>query len=228
MRASIVICAWAALLAGCATNYQSKLDDLTWGPEVEGDYEVVWERARFVVAKEYPEGLDPDLTIERDGDLWTVWQYRMSQWNRKGTRERARIRIEPGEEEGKVRVGVGVFRQINNNIENPTVVAEAKWVKGQRNVEREQYLYDRIAASWRKFEASEYWEETHRDERRTGLRPDILDRNQDVDLEGYGAMKRGDDTNPAVAGDPGHDRDSAAEKRRKEIEEAILTGERSE
>lgn len=177
----------ALLLAGACKNTDGKLENLAWGAEVKGEYADVLERAVFVLRKEYPKGLDPDRTRQDEGDLWTVWDYRVSTWYRETKRSRARVKIEDlgG---GKVRVGVAVVEQLNDNIENPSVIEEARWVKTQRDADAEQRIEQRIAQRYLELKPSEYFEEKHREEPRRDLRPDLVDRSRDVNLEEAGEI----------------------------------------
>lgn len=179
---------WASLalvsVIGCADTAKMIDDDdeLAWGEPIEDDYAAVVDRARAVVTRKFPLGLDPDRTREEKGDIWTVWRYDKSVLYRKTTRRRARVKVE-SVGEGKVRIGVAVVEQINDNIDNPTVIEEAKWVRRHRLPEQETLLRESIEQTWRKFEASAQWKEKNRTERRTGLRPDLVDSTNDVTLE---------------------------------------------
>jgi len=169
---------------GCAdtANMIDEDEELSWGPPIEDDYSAVIDRACAVVTRKFPLGLDPDRTKEEQGDIWTVWRYDKSVLYRQTTRRRARVKVE-SMGQGMVRVGVAVVEQINDNIDNPTVIEEAKWVRKHRLPEQETLLRESIEQSWRKFEASAQWKEKNRSERRTGLRPDLVDETGDVTLE---------------------------------------------
>jgi len=171
---------------GCAdtANMIDDDDELSWGQPIEGDFPTVLDRARGVVLNEFPLGFDPDRTKQEDGDLWTVWRIDESVFYRGTVRRRVRVKVADAGA-GKVRVGVAMVQQINDNIDNPTVVAEAKWVRKQRLPEEELRIRDRIEQSWRHFEPSAQWKEKHRDERRKGLRPDLVDATEDVTLEDH-------------------------------------------
>jgi len=170
----------AVILFGCA-NTMGKLEDLSWGAPMDGDYLEYVERARQITLKQFPKGLDPDLTDEERGDFWTVWHYAPSMWYRETTRSRAHVKVEDlgG---GKVRVGVAVVKQLNDNIDNPHDINEARWVATQRDQQRAQIMEETIARRYLDAEPSEYWKERNRDERRTTMREDLIDRSKDVDL----------------------------------------------
>ena len=175
-----------SFLSGCG-NTASMIDsdkDLSWGAPFEDDYPSVVDRARGTMMREFPLGLDPDRSLEDEGDLWSIWRIDKSVMYRKTTRRRAHVKImDMGE--GKVRVGVGIVQQLNDNIDNTMVVDEAKWVRKQRLPEDETLLRERIEQPWRKFEASASWKEKHRGSRRKGLRPDLVDQTSDVTLEDH-------------------------------------------
>jgi len=174
------------LLVGCQSTdgMLEKNEDLSWGQPFEGDFDAVVHRAQTKLMQKFPLGLDPDRTNEKEGDLWTVWRYDISVMYRETTRNRARVQVEDLGE-GKVRVGVAVMQQLNDNIDNPSVIDEAKWVRKHRVPDQEETLRAGIEQSWRRFEASTTWKEKHRTEKRKGLRPDLVDRADDVTLEDY-------------------------------------------
>ena len=179
------------VLVGCQST-DGMLDDdkdLNWGQPFEGDFDATVFRARSKLLKRFPLGIDPDRSNEEAGDLWSVWRYDISVMYRETTRNRARVKVEDMGE-GKVRVGVAVMQQLNDNIDNPSVVDEAKWVRKQRRPEEEETLRASIEASWDRFEASTTWKEKNRKEKRKGLRPDLVDRADDVTLEDYKSKTR--------------------------------------
>jgi len=169
-----------ATLVGCG-NTAGMLRDVRWGNEFDGDFEDVRERAAQVIAKHYPRGLDPDQSDPDSGDFYTVWHHEVSMWNRETNRSRARVVVEPRGED-RVRVGVAVVKQINNNIDNPHDIDDAIWVRKQRNTEMEEILESTIARRYLAAKPSETFEEKHRFRERAGLRKDIIDRSRDVDL----------------------------------------------
>jgi len=182
MRALAIPILLLAFSAGC-DRATGKLEDLSYGSEFEGDYEAVMERAVFVLKKHYRYGLDPDLSDQKAGELWTVWDYRMSSWYRDSQRERAHIKIEKLED-GRLRIGVAVVHQTNDNIDNPGVKEEARWVRSTRNAEKGVALEQEIVRRYvKEFTTSKHFEEKYRTEKRKGMREDILDRNKDVNLE---------------------------------------------
>jgi len=187
MRALLSILPLAVLLlVGCQSTdgMLDKNDELSWGQPFEGDFDAVVYRARAKLLQKFPLGLDPDRSNEETGDLWTVWRYDISVMYRETTRNRARVQVEDLGE-GKVRVGVGVMQQLNDNIDNPSVIDEAKWVRKQRPPDQEATLRAGIEQSWDRFEASTTWKEKNRPEKRKGMRPDLVDRADDVTLEDY-------------------------------------------
>ncbi|MHC4548939.1 MAG: hypothetical protein ACYTEZ_09185 [Planctomycetota bacterium] len=180
-----------ASLAGCV-NTDRRLQDLTWGQEIDGDYDQMVARARWVLEKQFPNGLDPDRTNEEEGDFWTVWDHKISVLYRKTQRRRAHLKVEDAGE-GKVRIGVAVITQLNDNIDNPHSIEEARWVKTQRDQEWAKRIEDQIARRYLAAKPSEAWKEKHRETKRKTLRPDLVDRHQDVDLEEEDEVK---DTKP--------------------------------
>ncbi len=180
MRALIASLALVVFLAGCETT-ERRLKEVSWGEEFDGDYIETLERAKFIMRRVFPRGFDPDKTDESAGELWTIWHMKKSVLYRGSVRERARCRVEDLGD-GKVRVGVSIVVQKNDNIENPAIMSEARWVKPARDPEREQRIEERIAKRYSKLKASEYWEERHRTKRRGTLRKDLIDRYKDVDL----------------------------------------------
>jgi hypothetical protein len=84
--------------------------------------------------------------------------------------------------DGQIRVGVAVVRQLNDNIDNPDSIDEAKWIRTTRDEEAAGLLVSAILMRQLEAEPSDYWKETHRTERRTEPRQDIIDRSKDVDL----------------------------------------------
>ncbi|MHC4938607.1 MAG: hypothetical protein ACYTHK_06530 [Planctomycetota bacterium] len=186
MMRALAVFAPLVLFVGCGNTAKMIDDDdeLTWGTPFEDDYAAVVDRARGVVSRDFPLGLDPDRTKEEQGDFWSIWRVDQSVLYRKTTRRRARVKVQDIGE-GKVRVGVAIVEQINDNIDNPTVIEEAKWVRKHRLPEEESMMLERIAAPWRKFEASAQYKERHRKTRRKGLRPDLVDATSDVTLEDH-------------------------------------------
>lgn len=179
MRAMLILGA-AVVFCGCA-NTAGKLDDLSWSAPVKSDYETMVDRARQMTLRRYPKGLDPDKTEEAKGDLYTVWNYSMCPEYFKSTRRTAHVKVEEMGS-GKVRVGVAVVKQLNDNIDNPDSIEEAMWIRTERDDEAAKLLVSSILMRQLEAEPSEYWKETHRTERRTEPRQDIIDRSKDVDL----------------------------------------------
>jgi len=171
-----------AVFAGCDRTGVKTLDELSWGPPVEASAEDMKQRAIFVLIREFKLGLDPDRTDEKEGEFWTVWEYKMSPLYMKSKRARAHVKIEEVEE-GKIRIGVSVVEQRNDNIDNPNLVEEARWVQTKRDGDRASRIEQNIARRYLKVKPSKYWEEKHRDTPRTSMRPDLVDKNKDVDLE---------------------------------------------
>lgn len=189
MRALLFLLAFvpvSGVLVGCADTRHMMEDDedLSWGPAIEGDFEVVVSRARTMVIREYPLGLDPDLSKEDEGDFWSIWRIDQSVMYRSTVRRRVRVKVQDVGQ-GKVRIGVAIVEQINDNIDEPSSLVKAKWVRKHRLPEEEGMLRARIEQTWRKFEASAKWKEKNRSTRRKGLRPDLVDQADDVVLEDY-------------------------------------------
>ena len=200
MRAIPILFVLALLaVVGACKSPDRLVEDLSYGAPFEADYEETNERARFVLSKVYPKGLDPDKTNADEGDYYTVWHYQKSAFYRKSTREKAHVKVEDLGD-GMVRLGVSVVQQLNDNIDNPTSIDEAKWVSGQRNAEVEGNLERRIAKRYTQFEVSAYYKEKNRDKKRKGLRPDLIERYEDVDLEEAGEIDKYGE-NPAGFGD---------------------------
>jgi len=192
MRAVRTIFPLAVLFLVACQSTDGMLDkdkDLNWGQPFEGDFDAVVYRARSKILKKFPLGIDLDRSKEDDGDLWSVWRYDISVMYRETTRNRARVKVEDLGE-GKVRVGVAVMQQLNDNIDNPSVIDEAKWVRKHRDPEQEETLRSSIEQSWNRFEASTTWKEKNRTEKRKGLRPDLVERANDVTLEDYKSKTR--------------------------------------
>jgi len=168
MRAVRTIFPLAVLFLVACQSTDGMLDkdkDLNWGQPFEGDFDAVVYRARSKILKKFPLGIDLDRSKEDDGDLWSVWRYDISVMYRETTRNRARVKVEDLGE-GKVRVGVAVMQQLNDNIDNPSVIDEAKWVRKHRDPEQEETLRSSIEQSWNRFEASTTWKEKNRTEKR--------------------------------------------------------------
>jgi hypothetical protein len=180
MRA-IVIFLGAAALAACS-SVEGKLSDLSWGPPVQSDYEGMVMRARQMTLKRYPKGFDPDKTDEAKGDLYTVWNYEISHEYFKTTRRRARVKVEDMGG-GKVRVGVAVVSQLNDNIDNPSIIDEARWIRTTRDDEAAGLLVSSILLRQLEAEPSEYWKDKHRTEPSDKPRQDLIDRSKDVNLD---------------------------------------------
>lgn len=180
MRAILILCA-AAAFAGCA-NVEGKLSDLSWGPPVKSDYELMVERAKQMTLRRFPKGLDPDKTNEARGDLFTVWNYDISHEYFKTTRRRAHVKVEDMGS-GQVRVGVAVVTQLNDNIDNPSIIEEARWIRTTRDEQAAGLLASAIMLRQLEAEPSEYWKEKHRTERRDTPREDLIDRSKDVNLD---------------------------------------------
>ncbi len=180
MRAILILCA-AAALCGCH-NIDGKLDDVSWGAPVQSDYQSMVERARAMTLRRYPKGLDPDKTNEEKGDFFTVWDYKVAVTYRDTTRSKAHVKVEDLGK-GKVRVGAAVVKQINDNIDNPHDINEARWMGTARDDEAAALLVSSILVRHLEAEPSEYWKEKNRTERRTTPREDLIDRSKDVDLD---------------------------------------------
>jgi hypothetical protein len=216
----------AVLLAACETS-ERKLKDVSYGETIEGEYDFVLERAKFVVLKHFPKGFDPDKTIEEKGDFWTVWHVKTSMMYRGTTRERGHLVVEDLGD-NKVRVGVSVVRQINDNIDNPHLVDEARWVRSHRDPEMEARMEAQIARRYLESEPSEQWKVRQSGEKSPTIRDDLIDRYDDVDLESGTRLGYEEEGQPDSLGrerfygdDPDHAwKDKYGfEKRQKELEE---------
>lgn len=199
MRAIAIISLLVLAALPACDSSTSKLKDVSWGGEFDGDYQAVLDRTRYVLAKQFPLGLDPDLSSEEAGEFWTVWHYHMSAWYRESKRVRAHIKVEDAGS-GKVRLGVAVVSQLNDNIDNPSIKEEARWVRTSRDPEWASRLENSIARRYLKVEPSKYWEEKHLPKKRETMREDILDRNKDVDLEELERPDRPDKQPPKTTG----------------------------
>lgn len=188
MRATCILV--FAAFAACQ-NVEQKLADLVYGQDYKADYAMIVERARFVLEREFRAGLDPDLTNEEAGDFWTLWDYKTSMWYRETTRRRAHVKVEDAGD-GMVRVGASVVTQINDNIDNPHSIEDARWVKTTLDSDWASRIEAKISRRYLEAEPSEAWKEKHREKKRKGLRPDLVERYRDVDL----GEKEAEDTTP--------------------------------
>ncbi len=189
MRATCIL----LFAAFCACqNVDKKLNDLVWGQDYEADYEMIVARAKHILDREFQAGLDPGRTKEEEGDFYTLWDYKTSMWYRKTTRRKAHVKVEDAGD-GMVRVGVAVVTQINDNMDNPHSIEDARWVRTTPDAEWAQRIEDQIGRRYLDAEPSEAWKEKHREQKRKGLRPDLVDRYRDVDL---GEKEAGDTPPP--------------------------------
>jgi hypothetical protein len=140
------------------------------------------ERARQMTLRRFPKGFDPDKTDEEKGDFYTVWDYKVAVTYRDTTRSKAHVKVEDMGD-GKVRVGAAVVKQINDNIDNPHDINEARWMGTKRDEEAAALLVKSILVRHLEAEPSEYWKEKNRTEKRTTPREDLIDRSKDVDLD---------------------------------------------
>jgi len=177
MRASLLL---LPLLAVACANVEGKLDDVTYGRAFDADFDETVQRARMVLLREFPTGLDPDVSNEEAGDLWTIWNYRVSVWYRGTTRWRAHVKVEHAGP-GKVRLGVSVVKQLNDNIDNPHDINEARWVRTQRDPETSKRLEDAIARRYLDVKPSEHFEEKYSGDE-AALNKALINRSADVDL----------------------------------------------
>ena len=180
MRATKLLLLLAALVSCDSSN--SKLQDLAWGRAVETDYADLLARTRFVLLRRFELGFDPDRTKEEDGEFWTVWHYRMAAGFLDSKRIRAHVKVDDLGD-GQARIGVSVVSQLNENIDNPSVKEEARWTHTQADVALAARIEATIMRRYLKVEGSKQWQERHRTTRRGSMRPDILDRNRDVNPE---------------------------------------------
>lgn len=192
------------LLAACGST-EGKLQDLQWGQEYEADYQATLERARLVLLKEFPKGLDPDRSNEEGGEFWTVWRYDKSEFYRSTQRARCRCKVEKVGE-NRVRVGVAVVSEINENIDNPSVIDEARWVNMTRNPDWEARIEQRILQRYAAFKPSQAYAERTAPEKSKTPRPDIADRYKDVDLENAGKIDPNREPIRVTGNDPGKEK----------------------
>jgi len=171
-------------LAGCTST--PDFDKLQWGEPVKGDYGEAVERAKRSLQRNFRH-LDPDRTQEAQGDLWSLWHADRGEFNRSTFRRRGRVRVERIGDD-RFRVGVSVFQQLSDNIENPSSVQEARWVKTTRLFDREDLMRREIEARYREFRPSERYLNRKDAETDTTPRPDLIDRYKDVELEGAGTI----------------------------------------
>ena len=182
MRAILCLLPLAALMLGGCQGTEKKLKDVSFGPSFEADYLEVLDNTRHALRKEFPRGLDPDRSDEDAGIFWTIWHYKKSVWYRGTTRQKAHVVVEDLGD-GQVRIGVSVVQQLNDDIDNPSIIEEARWTNAQQDHETAQRIENRIAKRYLRVKPSKTWEEKHRDKPSGTLRSDIIDRNRDVDLE---------------------------------------------
>lgn len=169
-------------LAACETT-EKHLKEVSWGDSFSGDFDRVVDRARMITLQEFPRGLDPDKDDSK-GEFWTVFHYSPDPFYRNTRRTRARVVVEK-QAGDRVRVGVAITYEINDNIDNPSNIDEARWVKPTRDGEREARMEARIAQRYKEFQPSEAYREKQKppEERGKAMRDDIVDRNKDVNLE---------------------------------------------
>jgi len=85
---------------------------------------------RDVLGEEFPDGLDDQKTDESEGVLWTKWHYKMRQWYRESRRTRAIVRVSKTSSETERPYTIEVFLEINDNIDDPSSIEKARWVRG--------------------------------------------------------------------------------------------------
>ena len=204
MRATFLCSLFVAMAAflGCDRS-SGKLDELDWGRPFDADFDVLVARASYILQRRFELGFDPDLTDEKKGEFMTVWHYRMATYYRDSKRNKAHVTIEDVGE-GQCRIGVSVVTQLNDNIDNPSVKEEARWVSTTRDVEWASRLEATIARRYIKVQPSELWKEKHSDTKRGTMRPDILDRNKDVNLEELNDPNAPGKEAPATTGTDAH------------------------
>jgi len=208
------------LAAGCA-NTEKKLKEVSWSKEFPGEYDAVVAQAKYVLRRRFPKGFDPDRTHEEKGDFWTIWHYYKSTMYWSGTRARAHVVVEKVGD-GTCRIGVAVVRQRNADIDNPSIMKEARWIKTERDDDLASLIERAIARRYLAVEPSKTWKEKHRVVRRKTLRDDLVDRYRDVDLEGEGVDKaEHSKTLPSITGrkDVWDPTDPLGRKKKREEEE---------
>lgn len=174
----------ALALGACASS--PKLEDLAWGEPVAGEYEAAVARARRAVVFHFRH-LDPDRTREAEGDLWSLWRFDRGEFNRSSFRRCGRVRVERVGDD-KFRVGVAVFQQLSDNIENPGSEEEARWVRTTRRTDLEEEIRRAVEARYRDFAPSEDYERRRSEVDAKTPRQDLIDRYEDVDLEEAGKI----------------------------------------
>ena len=122
------------------------------------------------------------MTNESAGDLWTIWHNYRAMHYRGTVRRRAHVKVEDLGE-GKVRIGVAVVQQVNDDIDNPSIISEAKWVGKSYDQETAARIERVIAQRYKQVDPSNAWKEKYRGGKSNTLRKDIIDRNKDVDLD---------------------------------------------
>ena len=180
MRTTTLLLLLVAFI-GCDTS-NSQLRDLSWGRSFDANYADLVARTRYVLLREFHLGFDPDRPKEDDGDFWTGWHYRMATYYMDSKRIRAHVKVDDLGD-GQARIGVTVVTQLNENIDNPSIKEEARWTHTAADVAWAARIEAQIARRYLKVEGSKQWQERHRGTRRGSMRPDILDRNKDVNLE---------------------------------------------
>ena len=105
---------------------------------------VVWETAMRTV-REQGYVPDPGASSPVSAKIVSRWRTSLQPFSGKGWRERVSIKITPvSGREGYWRLDTNVLRQLNDNLSEPGNLLEAEWGSGTRNVEREQFLNQRI------------------------------------------------------------------------------------
>ncbi|MHC4931952.1 MAG: hypothetical protein ACYTGV_07175 [Planctomycetota bacterium] len=94
---------------------------------------------RAVLQVMFPKGLDTEMSDPASGEFWTQWKVEPSVWYRQTRRSRARVRIQ-GIDTDSPNFDVRVFAQINDNIDAPHDVENARWVKASRDSTMEARL----------------------------------------------------------------------------------------
>ena len=185
MRARhICLLAFFAFALSCS-NISGKLEDVDWGNSFKADYAETVARAKKATLRYFPKGFDPDKTNEEAGDFWTIWHYDKSVWYRGTTRYKGHVKVDHAGE-GKVRVGVAVVTQINDNIDNPHDTGkDARWVKTQRDIEKANLIERAVARRYLDATPSERWTYEHDPDKdkKKGMRDDLTKRGADIDLE---------------------------------------------
>ncbi|MHC4223247.1 MAG: hypothetical protein ACYSUN_04590 [Planctomycetota bacterium] len=97
-----------------------------------------------VLQEEFPKGLDAKKSSAASGEFWTRWKHEPSVWYRETRRTRAHVRIR-GIDTESPKIEVQAFTQINDNIDAPHDIENARWVRATRDSDLEQRISAKFA-----------------------------------------------------------------------------------